>query len=230
MKIEPFVITLLLGFSFFIGYMITLFIKKDKRLFIFNIGLSFLILLNVNYDLLLESIYINNKIMMILCMLCGFGVIKILDGFTFDNNKKNIDNNNGLVLTLILCLYSIINGINIYNSCINNLELGIYKSLYIMLNNIILGTLISLSIIDKKERVKLLILLVISSIFGIILTILFNITISDMSYEIMSSLIFGMFIYILFKIVRRIKYYFKYKELKIGLLIGVVFIILRHLL
>ena len=43
----PFIITILSGLSFFIGYLITKFIKDEKKLTIFYVGFSFVIIIGL---------------------------------------------------------------------------------------------------------------------------------------------------------------------------------------
>ncbi|MDY6071847.1 MAG: hypothetical protein SPI44_03120, partial [Bacilli bacterium] len=68
MEFKAIIITLLSGISFLVGYLITKFIKNEKKLVTFSVGFSFTIILGlVFFDLLPECIeLLENKTLIIL--------------------------------------------------------------------------------------------------------------------------------------------------------------------
>ena len=241
MKFEPMLITLLSGFAFFVGYMITLFSKNEKKLVTFAVGFSFAIILGLAFgDILPECIEcLDNKIIMIICMICGIGLLKVLDLFIPEHSHEGHSKHHleshmehiGLISAIALFLHNIIEGTAIYTTTISDFELGAFMALGVSFHNIPLGIQISSLVHNKKEKITLLGLLALSSIVGVILLNVFNIELSEIASGILLSVTFGMLIYIsLFELLCEVKEHFKDKELKVGLVIGVLFIVLGHLL
>ena len=105
----PFIITILSGLSFFIGYLITKFIKDEKKLTIFSVGFSFVIIIGlILFDLLPECIEsIQNKWLILLYILIGIIGLKSLDLFVPDHhhsNKKNHMEHIGIISFIALFL------------------------------------------------------------------------------------------------------------------------------
>ena len=239
MKFEPILITLVSGFAFFIGYMITLFAKNEKKLVTFAVGFSFAIIIGLAFgDILPECIEaLDNKLIMIICMISGIGLLKLLDIFIPEHSheghsKKHLENHMehiGLISAIALFLHNIIEGTAIYTTAISDFELGAFMALGVSFHNIPLGIQISSLVHNKKEKIILLSLLAFSSIFGVILLNVFNIELSEMASGILMSVTFGMLIYIsLFELLCEVKEHFKDKELKVGVVVGVLFIVLGH--
>ena len=76
MEFKAIIITFLSGISFLIGYLITKFIKDEKKLVTFSVGFSFTIILGlVFFDLLPECLeLLENKTLIILCIVVGIAV------------------------------------------------------------------------------------------------------------------------------------------------------------
>ena len=90
MNIEAFTITLLSGFAFFIGYMITLFVKDEKKLVTFAVGFAFSIIVGLAFtDILPECLEtLDSKIIMVVCILSGIGLLKLLDLFVPEHSHE----------------------------------------------------------------------------------------------------------------------------------------------
>lgn len=235
MEFKAIIITLLSGISFLIGYLITKFIKDEKKLVTFSVGFSFTIILGlVFFDLLPECLeLLDNKALIILCIVVGIAVLKLLDIFIPNHehgtNKKSHMEHIGLISALALFLHNIIEGTAIYTTSINNLSLGFFTALGVSFHNIPLGIQISSLVRNKKEKVFLLGSLVFSSVIGIILIKLFNITLNNTVTGVLISLTLGMLIYIsMFELLCEVKEHIKKKELQIGIVLGIIVILIGH--
>ena len=235
MEFKAIIITLLSGISFLIGYLITKFIKDEKKLVTFSVGFSFTIILGlVFFDLLPECLeLLENKALIILCIIVGIAVLKLLDIFIPNHehgtNKKSHMEHIGLISALALFLHNIIEGTAIYTTSINNLSLGFFTALGVSFHNIPLGIQVSSLVRNKKEKVFLLSSLVFSSVIGIILIKLFNITLNNTVTGVLISLTLGMLIYIsMFELLCEVKEHIKKRELQIGIVLGVIIFLIGH--
>ncbi len=226
-------ITLLSGLSFFVGFLITKVIKNDKKLLVFVVGFAFSIILGLSFfDILEECLEMDNKLIMVVSMIGGLVILKLLDIFIPDHDhhskKKDHMEHIGIISTLALFIHNTIEGVAIYNMCSNSLSTGAFMALAVSLHNIPFGIQISSLVKNNKEKIILLAILAISSIFGISLINIFNIDISSIE-GILLSITFGMLIYIsMFELLCEVKEHFKSYELKIGLIIGIIVILIGH--
>lgn len=221
------VITLLSGLSFLIGYVITLFIKNQKKLIIFSVGFSFIIILGlVLFDLLPECLEVMNpKWAIIGYAASGLLILKILDIFVPDHDHKSNHENHmehiGLISTIALVLHNIIEGTAIYSASLTDTKMGLMMALAVSFHNIPLGIQVSSLVKNKKEKALLLCLLVISSIVGVALINVFKITLDEGILGILISITLGMLIYIsMFELLCEIKEHIKDKMLWIGFVLG----------
>lgn len=235
MELKAIFITLLSGISFLIGYLITKFIKDEKKLVTFSVGFSFTIILGlVFFDLLPECLeLLKNKTLIILCIIVGIAVLKLLDIFIPNHehgtNKKSHMEHIGLISALALFLHNIIEGTAIYTTSLSNLSLGFFTALGVSFHNIPLGIQISSLVKNKKEKVFLLSSLVFSSIVGIILIKIFNIILNNTVTGVLISLTLGMLIYIsIFELLCEVKEHIKKRELQIGIIFGIIIILIGH--
>ena len=235
MEFKAIIITLLSGVSFLVGYLITKFVKNEKKLVTFSVGFSFTIILGlVFFDLLPECIeLLENKILIILCIVVGIAILKLLDIFIPNHehgaNNKNHMEHIGLISALALFLHNIIEGTAIYTTSINNLSLGFFTALGVSFHNIQLGIQILSLIKNKKEKIFLLSSLVFASIIGIILIKIFNITLNNAVIGVLISLTLGMLVYIsMFELLCEVKEHIKKRELQIGIVLGIIIILLGH--
>ena len=231
----PFIITILSGLSFFIGYLITKFIKDEKKLTIFSVGFSFVIIIGlILFDLLPECIEsIQNKWLILLYILIGIIGLKSLDLFVPDHhhsNKKNHMEHIGIISFIALFLHNLVEGTGIYATSINNISMGVFMALGVSFHNIPLGIQISSLVKNKKEKIILLSLLSLSSILGIIVIKLLKITLTEYISGVLISITLGMLIYIaFFELLCELKENIKKKELLIGIMTGVILILVGHI-
>lgn len=230
-------ITLLSGLSFLIGYLITKFVKNDKKLIIFSVGFSFVIILGlVFFDLLPECIEsMNSKWAIVGFAISGILILKLLDLFVPDHEHSNNDNHHmehiGLISAIALILHNMIEGTAIYSTALTDTKMGLMMALAVSFHNIPLGIQISSLVKNKKEKFILLGSLVFSSIIGIILINLFKITLSEGVLGILISITLGMLIYIsMFELLCEIKEHIKDKVLWVGIVTGIIVSVIGILL
>lgn len=237
MNIQAIFITLLSGLSFFIGYLITKLIKDEKKLITFSVGFSFTIILGLIFtDLLPECLeFTDNKLIILIFVILGILLLKILDLFIPDHEhehtkKKDHMEHIGLISTLALFIHNVIEGTAIYTATLSSISIGLFTSLGVSFHNIPLGIQISSLVKNKKEKLTLLTILSLSSIFGVIILKLFKITLTSYISGILISITLGMLIYIaFFELLCEIKENMKKKELLIGIITGIVLILVSHL-
>ena len=227
-------ITILSGVAFFIGYLITLFVKDEKKLVTFAVGFAFSILLGLIFlDVLPECLEFDNKLIMILCMLGGVGVLKLLDLFVPEHSheghgKKHLDHHMehiGLISTLALFLHNIIEGSALYSTSLTDIKMGVMMLLGVSFHNIPLGIQVSSLIKNKKEKLLMISALALSSIVGILLINLFNT--SNLINGILMSITFGMLVYIaFFELLCEVKEHIKEIPLLFGLTIGLIIVVI----
>ena len=223
------IITLLSGLSFLIGYIITKFVKNQKKLIIFSVGFSFVIILGlVFFDLLPECLEVMKpKWAIIGYALSGLFVLKILDFFVPDHDHSSNHEHHmehiGLISTIALVLHNMIEGTAIYSTALTDTKMGLMMALAVSFHNIPLGIQVSSLVKNKKEKALLLSILVISSLLGVILINVFKITLDDAILGILISITLGMLIYIsMFELLCEIKEHIKNKVLWIGLAAGIL--------
>ena len=237
MNIQAIFITLLSGLSFFIGYLITKLIKDEKKLITFSVGFSFTIILGLIFtDLLPECLeFTDNKLIILIFVILGILLLKVLDLFIPDHEhehtkKKDHMEHIGLISTLALFIHNVIEGTAIYTATLSSISIGLFTSLGVSFHNIPLGIQISSLEKNKKEKLTLLTILSLSSIFGVIILKLFKITLTSYISGILISITLGMLIYIaFFELLCEIKENMKKKELLIGIITGIVLILVSHL-
>lgn len=237
MNIQAIFITLLSGLSFFIGYLITKLIKDEKKLITFSVGFSFTIILGLIFtDLLPECLeFTNNKLIILIFVILGILLLKVLDLFIPDHEhehtkKKDHMEHIGLISTLALFIHNVIEGTAIYTATLSSISIGLFTSLGVSFHNIPLGIQISSLVKNKKEKLTLLTILSLSSIFGVIILKLFKITLTSYISGILISITLGMLICIaFFELLCEIKENMKKKELLIGIITGIVLILVSHL-
>lgn len=227
------IITLLSGLSFLVGYLITKFVKNDKKLVIFSVGFSFSIILGlVFFDLLPECLELmNSKFALVGFAISGILILKVLDMFVPDHSHNSEHNNHiehiGLISALALILHNIIEGTAIYSTALNDTKMGLMMALAVSFHNIPLGIQVSSLVKNKKEKFILLFCLVLSSIVGVLLIEILHIAISENVLGILISITLGMLIYIsMFELLCEVKEHIKEKNLWIGIVLGIVIILI----
>ena len=232
-----FLITFLSGLSFFIGYLITKLFTNEKKLVNFAVGFAFSIIIGLClFDMLPEALEMDNKLIMILCMVGGIALLKMLDLFIPDhehthNSSGRIEHieHIGIISSLALFLHNMIEGTAIYTTSINDIKLGILMMLGVSFHNIPLGIQTSSLVRNRAERFNLLLILALSSIVGVLFMEVLSINMSELFSQILISISLGMLIYIsLFELLCEVKENIKKKELIYGLITGVILIVIGH--
>ena len=229
-----FLITLLSGLSFYIGYLVTKIIRNEKKLIVFAVGFAFTIILGLClFDMLGECLEMKNKLLMILFMIIGIAILKVLDLFIPDHDHHKKDNAHiehiGIISTLALFLHNMIEGTAIYTASLNNLKVGLFMALGVSFHNIPLGIQTSSLVHKRNSRLELLTILALSSVVGALFISVFDIIISELVTQSLICISFGMLMYIaLFELLCEVKENIRKKELIYGLLLGIIFIVIGH--
>ncbi len=231
MKIEAFIITLLTGLSFFVGYLITKIIKDDRKLSVFAVGFAFSIMLGLCFfDMLPECLEMENKPLMLFCMVGGVVLLKVLDIFIPDHehtHEKDHIEHIGIISSFALFLHNAIEGTAIYTTSTSNIKIGALMALGVACHNIPLGIQTSSLVRNKKERFVLLMILAFSSILGVLMINMFNVVISEQITQILICISFGMLMYIsVFELLCEVKENIKNRNLLYGLLLGLIVVFL----
>ena len=231
------IITIISGLSFAVGYLITKIVKNKKMLITFSVGFSFTIIIGlILFDLLPECVeLLTNKWLIAISALLGIFLLKLLDYFIPDHSHEESKPKDhmahiGLISAIALFLHNIIEGTAIYTTALVDPRLGLLMAIGVSFHNIPLGIQISSLIKKESEKGILISLLVVSSIIGIALIKIFNITLNNAILGVLISVTLGMLIYIaFFELLCEVKEHFKDKELKLGLIFGIIVIILTQL-
>lgn len=229
-----FLITLLSGLSFYIGYLVTKIIRNEKKLIVFAVGFAFTIILGLClFDMLGECLEMENKIIMIVSMIGGIAILKVLDLFIPDHEHHKKDNAHiehiGIISTLALFLHNMIEGTAIYTASLSNLKVGFFMALGVSFHNIPLGIQTSSLVHKRNSRLELLTILALSSVVGALFISVFDIIISELVTQSLICISFGMLMYIaLFELLCEVKENIRKKELIYGLLFGIIFIVVGH--
>lgn len=231
------IITIISGLSFAVGYLITKIVKNKKMLITFSVGFSFTIIIGlILFDLLPECVeLLTNKWLIAISALLGIFLLKLLDYFIPDHSHEESKPKDhmahiGLISAIALFLHNIIEGTAIYTTTLVDPRLGLLMAIGVSFHNIPLGIQISSLIKKESEKGILISLLVVSSIIGIVLIKIFNITLNNAILGVLISVTLGMLIYIaFFELLCEVKEHFKDKELKLGLIFGIIVIILTQL-
>lgn len=230
MNIKALLITVLASLSFVLGYFITKLFKNKTKLGIFSIGFAFSILIGLSiFDLIPECIELFDKwYIMLIYVLVGIIILKLFDillpHHEHTHEHSHIEHISFISFIAIL-LHNIIESIAIYTSSINDIKTGLFLSIGVMCHNIPLG--IQLSSLSKKKGLLYVLLLVLSSVVGILVFFIFNIPFTDNILRIFMGITLGMLVYIiLFELLCEIKENIKVKELIYGIVLGILIVLL----
>ena len=234
---SAFIITLLSGFSFLVGYLITVILKNNKKLVIFSLGFSFVVIFGlILFDLLPECLeLVDNKLLIVLYGLIGIFILKLLDYFIPDHdhesNKKDHMEHIGLISFIALFIHNVIESTAIYTTSLTTINMGIIMAIGVSFHNIPLGIQISSLIKNNKIKLSLIMGLSLSSMIGIILLNIFKITLNNSILCVLISITLGMLTYIaFFELLCEVKENLKKKELQLGVMSGVILVVLSQLL
>ena len=164
-------ITLLVGLFTVVGSLLVFLSKNNKKFIHFSICLAFgvmcalgvLELLPESYELITENINKPyNVLMLALCVVVGFMLLKTLDNFVPDHDHDHKHDREhklnlfhiGIISSVALILHNIIEGITLYSTLVVSMSSGVMMSLAIGIHNIPLGMVIA-STFYKKTNSKL---------------------------------------------------------------------------
>lgn len=240
MNYQSLMLTFLAGLFFVIGYFVTLFFKKRKKLIDFALGMAFSILsilavFEINAEAMENfNFYYSNSVISLLLLIgsisIGMGLLKLLDKLvphhdhfeekkTHDNHLQHI----GVMLALSLIVHNLIEGMSIYTLSLTDLKNGLILALAIGLHHLPFGMQIGL--FTEKQRKKsflLLFILAISPILGGLIIGLIG-QINILLLGILLGINLGMIVYILvFELFTEIKECENKKNVYLGMLIGLV--------
>lgn len=240
--------TLITGFFFVMGMLITYFTKNNDRFIQFSISTAFGVIITlIIFELLPESIeYIGENysnvttyLLVFLLAFLGIVILKVLDHFIPDHelehkHKKDIDNNLfhiGFVASIALILHNVIEGMAIYSSISTGFDLGILVMLGVGLHNIpmgmVLASTLSKSNSSKKKKIFFLTFVTLSTFIGGIIMASLHFLISNLFLGILLSITLGMLIYIaVFELLGEILEAHDNKISTIGILVGVLIFII----
>ena len=231
-------ITLLSGISFFIGHFLSERMGHGKKIITLSVGIAFSIMIGlILTDLLPEAFeLLDNKITLVACVIFGILILKALDAFVPDHDHTPTRNKDhiahiGLVTSIALFIHNAVEGTAIYNTALSDTKAGLLLALAVSFHNIPLGMQVSSLISNKKEKLLIICLLVLSSIVGGLALIAFKYSPSEMVEGVLISTTIGMLLYItLFELLCEVKENIKKKQMQIGLAIGVIISIICFIL
>ena len=209
--VQSLLITLIVGLFFFMGSLISLFIKKKKELISFSIGMSIIIMISLVFmDILPEclELFSGYKIISISGgILVGIGILMLLDKLIpHHHDHDDAEDHNhlahiGVMTSLALILHNIVEGIGIAVIAKADIKTGLIYALGVSLHNIPFGIKITTMLNDNKNKKKMwiyIILLTSSTFAGGLIMFTFSSVLSDFVLGTLLSITIGMIIYIVF--------------------------------
>lgn len=239
-------LTAIVGLFMLIGSSLIFITKNNNKIINISTGLGFGILLFlVIFELIPETIELFGSKYGIISTICfiallsaiGITVLKLLDKFIPDHdsneNTKKHFLHISIVTSIAIVIHNVLEGIIVYTTLLNNLNVGILICLGVGLHNIPLGMFITSSFYkatnNYKKTLLIMILLSLSTfIGGFILYSFSNFVITDITYAIILSLTVGMLIYIiLYELLPKVIN--NKKESIIGIIISLIIAIISAL-
>ncbi len=225
------VITLLFGMTVFIGTLIILITKDNKKIAELSISIAFSVLfLLIFLEVVPHTLEHLDYFLMIFYGLIGFGLLKLLDLFIPEHehsHKKDHVFHIGIMASIALVIHNLIEGMVLYSTLQQNLNLGILLGIGIGLHNIPMGMVISSSLeMANYNKIKITL-----TSFGVSLATFMGALIislvggvSDYIIGVMFALTLGMLIYIVFfELYRHLKHQNKKNNIT-GFIIGAIII------
>lgn len=236
-------ITLVLGLFIIIGAVITFASKNNNKFVNFSISLAFSVMIMLMIvDLIPEikeyffvsSGSLRGKIISIVAVIVGIGILKILDLFIpdHDGHEKKELNHIGLISSIALVLHNVIEGIAVSTTVNTSLESGLLMCLGIGLHNIPLGMVITSTFYkatNNKKKTWLLIIGISLSTFvgGLIAKFLEIIFTNPVVFGLLLCVTLGMLIYIsIFELLHKMIEMKDKKIAAIGIVTGIILILI----
>jgi len=244
-------ITLLVGLFTVVGSLLVFLSKNNKKFIDCSICLAFgvmvalglLELLPESYELITENINKPyNVIMLLLCVVVGFWILKTLDNFVPDHDHDHKHDKEhklnlfhiGIISSVALILHNIIEGITLYSTLVMSMNSGMMMSLAIGIHNIPLGMVIASTFYKKtnsKWKTVLISIIISLSTFagGFLAFICSGYVMSELLEGILLAITLGMIIYITCcELLAQIKE-MKNKKFSIGIIILGIIVMLISL-
>lgn len=240
-------ITLITGLFIFVGSLIILFIKNNKKIVDFSISIGFGVLFTlIILELIPETLeLIQTKFTVIgsiftVLIFAGSGILllTILDKFIPDHSGSSRKNNLihiGIMTSVALIIHNLLEGMAIYTSVNSSLKFGSMLSLGVALHNIPIGMSVTSLFYnegkDNKKAIVISLLVSLSTFIGGLITFIFTGEVLDELYRgIILSITLGMLIYIvLFELLPRMITNKNKKNVVLGVLVGMSLLILSTL-
>ena len=226
-------ITLLFGMTIFIGTLIILITKDNKKIAELSISIAFSVLfLLIFLEVVPHTLKHLDYFSMIFYGVVGFCLLKLLDLFIPNHEhskKKDHIFHIGIMASIALVIHNIIEGMVLYSTLQTNFELGILLGIGIGLHNIPMGMIISSSLeMSNYSKVKISIISFVISLAtflgGLIIFLIGSV--SEYIIGVMFALTLGMLIYIVFfELLHHLKHQDKKTNI-VGFIVGAIVICL----
>jgi ZIP family zinc transporter len=238
-------ITFLLGLFFVLGSLIVKFFKNTKLIENLSISIALGTMASlVVFDLIpemLEHMKDVSIIISIVLIICGIGILKILDlfipehdhehGFHHNCSEKNLIHI-GIVSLIAIILHNIIEGMAVYSLSIDSPKTALLVALGVGLHNIPMGMIITSTMQHepKKYRIITLLLATLSTFFGGLLMFFVSSMINDFIIGALICLTLGMILYIvLFELIPHVLHSDNKKVSILGIICGIIIILISSL-
>ena len=237
------IITLIVGLFTFLGSLIIIFIKNNKKIVDFSISIGFGVLFAlIILELIPETLeLIQTKFMIVSSIITvivlgalGIIILKMLDKFVPNHDSDNKNNliHIGVMTSIALIIHNLLEGMAIYTSLSSSLKFGTILGIGVALHNIPLGMSITSLFYNNgknnKKAILMSLLVSLSTFIGGLITFIFAGAILNEFYRgIILSITLGMLIYIvLFELLPHMVENKNKNNVVLGMLIGITLLIL----
>ncbi len=225
-------ITFIFGLTVFLGTVVILLVKEDKRIRELSISIAFSVLFCLIFlEVIPHTLEHINYFEMIGYALLGIILLKFLD-LCIPNHehstKKNHLSHIGLMAVIALITHNLIEGMVLYSSLNEDLNLGLLLGIGVGLHNIPMGMVVGSTLKEanysKKKILLISMVLSLSTFIGALIIYLIK-GISSHLIGIMFAVTLGMLVYIVFfELLRHLKHQNKNNNIG-GFIIGVIIIL-----
>lgn len=237
------IITLIVGLFTFLGSLIIIFIKNNKKIVDFSISIGFGVLFAlIILELIPETLeLIQTKFMVVGSIITvivlgalGILILKMLDKFVPNHDSDNKNNliHIGVMTSIALIIHNLLEVMAIYTSLSSSLKFGTILGIGVALHNIPLGMSITSLFYNNgknnKKAILMSLLVSLSTFIGGLITFIFAGAILNEFYRgIILSITLGMLIYIvLFELLPHMVENKNKNNVVLGMLIGITLLIL----
>lgn len=243
-------ITFILGIFILIGVLVIKLTKNSKVIEQLSISIALGTMSSIVVFELIPEAYetfkmdniLNTVLLILVFSIIGIVVLKLLDKFIPEHDHEHglshecSDENLihiGIVSSIAIILHNIIEGMAIYSMTMESIKLGVLVALGVGIHNIPMGMVIysTLEKEDKKKKILLLSLTILSTFFGGLLMLLISFVLNEFVIGMLICITLGMLIYIIiFELVPHLLHS-KNKILSfIGIIIGLLIIFVSSII